>query len=61
MSFGYFSYPLPTNEPVSQYAPGSVERATLLSLTGKKDNGLKINNTTSNLAHYKIEEQVRGN
>ncbi len=29
MSFGYFSYPLPTNEPVSQYAPGSVERATL--------------------------------
>ncbi len=33
----------------------------LLSLTDKKDNGLKINNTTSNLAHYKIEEQVRGN
>ena len=32
-----------------------------LSLTDKKDNGLKINNTTSNLAHYKIEEQVRGN
>jgi len=33
----------------------------ILSLTDKKDNGLKINNTTSNLAHYKIEEQVRGN
>jgi len=29
MSFGYFSYPLPTNEPVLQYAPGSAERATL--------------------------------
>src|SRR6266542_3284759 len=33
----------------------------LPSLTGKKDNGLKINNATSNLEHYKIEEQVRGN
>jgi 1-pyrroline-5-carboxylate dehydrogenase len=29
MSFGYFSYPLPTNEPVLQYAPSSAERATL--------------------------------
>ncbi|HEY6977036.1 MAG TPA: 1-pyrroline-5-carboxylate dehydrogenase, partial [Chitinophagaceae bacterium] len=29
MSFGYFSYPLPANEPVLQYAPGSAERATL--------------------------------
>ena len=29
MSLGYFSYPLPTNEPVLQYAPGSAERATL--------------------------------
>src|SRR3954451_16911970 len=29
MSLGYFSYPLPTNEPVFQYAPRSTERATL--------------------------------
>jgi 1-pyrroline-5-carboxylate dehydrogenase len=29
MSFGTFSYPSPGNEPVLQYAPGSVERAKL--------------------------------
>ncbi|NCI50234.1 L-glutamate gamma-semialdehyde dehydrogenase [Sediminibacterium roseum] len=29
MSLGYFSYPLPANEPVLQYAPGSTERAAL--------------------------------
>ena len=29
MSLGYFSYPLPANEPVLQYAPGSHERAAL--------------------------------
>ena len=29
MSLGYFSYPLPINEPVLNYAPGSVERASL--------------------------------
>lgn len=29
MSFGYFSYPIPTNEPVHSYAPGSAERAAL--------------------------------
>jgi 1-pyrroline-5-carboxylate dehydrogenase len=29
MNLGYFHYPLPANEPVQQYAPGSVERATL--------------------------------
>lgn len=29
MSLGYFSYPLPTNEPVLSYAPGSAERAAL--------------------------------
>src|SRR6201989_3045122 len=26
MNFGYFSYPLPQNEPVLNYAPGSKER-----------------------------------
>ena len=29
MNLGYFSYPLPANEPVYNYAPGSPERATL--------------------------------
>ncbi|WP_153799427.1 L-glutamate gamma-semialdehyde dehydrogenase [Foetidibacter luteolus] len=29
MSLGYFSYPMPVNEPVLQYAPGSVEKAAL--------------------------------
>lgn len=29
MSFGTFSYPLPANEPVLQYAPGSKEREAL--------------------------------
>ena len=29
MNFGYFSYPVPANEPVLSYAPGSPERAAL--------------------------------
>ena len=29
MNLGYFSYPLPSNEPVHHYAPGSVERDAL--------------------------------
>jgi 1-pyrroline-5-carboxylate dehydrogenase len=29
MSLGYFSYPMPANEPVLSYAPGSPERASL--------------------------------
>ena len=29
MSFGYFSYPLPGNEPVLHYAAGSNEKAIL--------------------------------
>ncbi|MEO7531609.1 MAG: L-glutamate gamma-semialdehyde dehydrogenase [Sediminibacterium sp.] len=29
MSLGYFSYPMPANEPVLQYAPGSPERTAL--------------------------------
>lgn len=29
MSLGYFSYPLPSNEPVLSYAPGTAERAAL--------------------------------
>jgi len=30
MNLGYFSYPLPVNEPVYGYAPGSPEREALL-------------------------------
>jgi 1-pyrroline-5-carboxylate dehydrogenase len=29
MSLGYFSYPIPVNEPVLNYAPGSAEKAAL--------------------------------
>jgi 1-pyrroline-5-carboxylate dehydrogenase len=29
MNFGYFSYPIPLNEPVLTYAPGTVERENL--------------------------------
>jgi 1-pyrroline-5-carboxylate dehydrogenase len=29
MNLGYFSYPLPANEPVLNYAPGSAERTRL--------------------------------
>lgn len=29
MNLGYFHYPLPANEPVNSYAPGSAEKATL--------------------------------
>src|SRR5687768_1828004 len=29
MNLGYFSYPLPTNEPVHSYAPGTPEREAL--------------------------------
>jgi 1-pyrroline-5-carboxylate dehydrogenase len=29
MNLGYFNYPLPINEPVLNYAPGSKERETL--------------------------------
>jgi len=29
MSLGYFSYPLPVNEPVLQYGPGTAEKKRL--------------------------------
>jgi len=34
MNLGYFNYPLPTNEPVLSYAPGSKERETLKTTLG---------------------------
>jgi 1-pyrroline-5-carboxylate dehydrogenase len=35
MSLGYFSYPIPLNEPVLNYAPGSPERAALKKALGE--------------------------
>jgi len=35
MSLGYFSYPMPVNEPVLSYAPGSTERELLKSVLEK--------------------------
>jgi 1-pyrroline-5-carboxylate dehydrogenase len=35
MSLGYFSYPMPVNEPVLQYAPGSPEKANLKKVLGE--------------------------
>jgi 1-pyrroline-5-carboxylate dehydrogenase len=29
MNLGYFNYPMPVNEPVHTYAPGSAEREAL--------------------------------
>ena len=38
MSLGYFSYPMPANETVLSYAPGSIERELLKSVLGKLKN-----------------------
>ena len=35
MSLGHFHYPMPANEPVLQYAPGSPERAALKKALAK--------------------------
>lgn len=32
MNLGYFSYPMPVNEPVHHYAPGSAERSAMLQI-----------------------------
>jgi 1-pyrroline-5-carboxylate dehydrogenase len=43
MNFGYFSYPMPVNEPVLGYVPGSPERAALRkTLTELKSQQLDI-------------------
>jgi len=38
MSFGYFDYPMPVNEPVFGYAPGSVERRQLKKVLSELKN-----------------------
>ena len=55
MSFGYFSYPLPTNEPVLQYTPGSAERATL------KKTLAELKKNTIDVPMYIGDEEVRTN
>jgi 1-pyrroline-5-carboxylate dehydrogenase len=43
MSLGYFSYPIPVNEPVLSYAPGSKERELLKTVLEKlKDEDMDI-------------------
>ena len=43
MSLGYFYYPMPANEPVLQYAPGSAERTTLKkTLAELKKNSIDV-------------------
>ena len=43
MQLGYFNYPLPVNEPVLNYAPGSPERKALkAALTSLKKKTLDI-------------------
>ncbi|GAC1440468.1 MAG: L-glutamate gamma-semialdehyde dehydrogenase [Sediminibacterium sp.] len=43
MSLGHFSYPMPANEPVLQYAPGSAERTALKkTLTELKKKAIDI-------------------
>lgn len=39
MSLGYFDYPLPTNEPILSYAPGTPERARLKSVLSELKGG----------------------
>ena len=38
MNFGYFSYPMPANEPVLSYAPGSIERKQLKKVLSELKN-----------------------
>jgi len=43
MQFGYFNYPMPVNEPVLSYAPGSPEKQALKkALTDLKKKTLDI-------------------
>ncbi|MDE3235537.1 MAG: L-glutamate gamma-semialdehyde dehydrogenase [Bacteroidota bacterium] len=53
MHFGTFSYPLPSNEPVLSYAPGSAERAAL-----KKALAL-LKSETADIPMYIGGEEVR--
>lgn len=53
MSLGYFNYPIPTNEPVLNYAPGSEERRKL------KETLAELKSATVDVPMYIGSEEVR--
>ncbi len=53
MSFGTFSYPMPTNEPVLNYAPGSAERNRLKEVLAE------LKSQTIDVPMYIGREEVR--
>lgn len=53
MSFGTFSYPMPTNEPVLNYAPGSAERKRLKEVLAE------LKSQTIDVPMYIGREEVR--
>ncbi|HZH38293.1 MAG TPA: aldehyde dehydrogenase family protein, partial [Flavisolibacter sp.] len=53
MNFGYFSYPLPANEPVHSYEPGSPERAALKKIL------TELKGTQADVPMYIGGEEVR--
>ncbi|MGN6616435.1 MAG: L-glutamate gamma-semialdehyde dehydrogenase [Ilyomonas sp.] len=53
MNFGYFNYPMPSNEPVLSYAPGSKERAEL------KKTLAELKSKTLDIPMYIGGEEVR--
>lgn len=53
MSFGTFSYPMPTNEPVLNYAPGSAERKRLKEVLAE------LKSQTVDVPMYIGREEVR--
>ena len=55
MSSGYFSYPMPVNEPVLSYAPGSAEKAAL------KNTLAELKSTEADIPMYIGNKEVRTN
>ncbi|MGN6420467.1 MAG: L-glutamate gamma-semialdehyde dehydrogenase [Pseudobacter sp.] len=53
MNLGYFSYPMPANEPVLNYAPGSPEKKRL------KDALAELKNTEADIPMYIGSQEVR--
>lgn len=53
MSLGYFNYPIPNNEPVLNYAPGSAEKIALKKALAE------MKNTTIDIPMYIGSEEVR--
>jgi 1-pyrroline-5-carboxylate dehydrogenase len=55
MNLGYFSYPMPSNEPVLSYAPNSKEKETL------KKTLAELKNTEADIPMYIGSKEVRTN